>query len=58
MSFERIQALKNPLQEAAQVRPEAVIRASALVADANYPSDKLLDKVAGVLAESINNQQA
>ena len=58
MPFERTQALEKTLQETAQVRPEAVARASALAADANYPSDELLDKVAGVLAGSINNQQA
>ena len=56
MSFERTQALEKTLQETAQVRPEAVARASALAADANYPSDELLNKVAGVLAGSINNQ--
>jgi hypothetical protein len=58
MSFERTQALEKTLQETVQVRPEAVARASALAADANYPSDELLDKVAGVLAGSIHNQQA
>ena len=57
MSFERTQALEKTLQETAQVRPEAVTRASALAADANYPSDELLNKVAGILAGSINNQQ-
>jgi len=57
MSFERTQALEKTLQKTAQVRPEAVARANALAADAGYPSDELLNKVAGVLAGSINNQQ-
>ena len=56
MSFERIQALETNLKETAQIRPEAVARASALVSDPNYPSDNLLNKVAGVLAKNIQDQ--
>lgn len=56
MSFERIQALETNLKETAQIRPEAVARASALVSDPNYPSDDLLSKVAGVLAKNIQDQ--
>jgi hypothetical protein len=55
MPFERTQALEKSLKESS-IRPEAVARANALVADENYPSDKLLDKVAGVLAGHINEQ--
>ena len=58
MSFERTQALEKTLKEIPQVRPETVARTSALVLDANYPSDELLNKVAGVLAGRINDQQA
>jgi hypothetical protein len=54
MPFERTQALEKTLKENS-IRPETVARASALVADENYPSDELLDKVAGVLAGHINN---
>jgi hypothetical protein len=57
MPFERTQALEKTLKETS-VRPEAVARASALVADANYPSDKLLNRLAGVLAGHINDEQA
>ena len=57
MPFERTQALEKTLKESS-VRPEAVARASALVADENYPSDELLNKVAGVLAGHINNEPA
>ncbi len=56
MSFERIQALESNLKETAQIRPEAVARANALVSDPNYPSDDLLNKVAGVLAKNIQEQ--
>jgi hypothetical protein len=58
MSFERTEALEKTLKEAPQVRPEMVARASALVADANYPSDELLGKIAGTLAGNIDNPQA
>ena len=58
MPFERTQALEKTLKESSQVRPEAVARASALVADANYPSDNLLNKIAGVLAGHIGDEQA
>jgi hypothetical protein len=57
MPFERTQALEKTLKENS-IRPETVARASALVADENYPSDELLDKVAGVLAGHINNEPA
>jgi hypothetical protein len=56
MSFERTQSLQNTLQETSQVRPEAVARASALVADNNYPSDETLGKMAGLLADKINKE--
>ncbi len=54
MSFERTQALEKTLQETPQVRPEAVAQASALVSDENYPSDALLNKMAGLLANKIS----
>jgi hypothetical protein len=55
MPFERTQALEKSLKESS-IRPEAVARANALVADENYPSDELLNKVAGVLAGHIKEQ--
>ncbi|HEY5296827.1 MAG TPA: hypothetical protein VIK59_02780 [Verrucomicrobiae bacterium] len=54
MPFERTQALEKTLKETS-VRPEAVARANALVANESYPSDELLNKVAGVLAGHINH---
>ncbi len=56
MSIGRTQALEQTLQATPSVRPEAVTRASALVADENYPSDDLLDRIAGHLAGSLGNQ--
>src|SRR5271169_171330 len=55
MSFERTQALEKTLQANSPIRPETVARASALVADENYPSDDALDKMAGLLADKISN---
>lgn len=56
MSFENTQALEQTLQEVPVVRPEAVERAAALLSDANYPSDDVLDRVAAVLSQNISNQ--
>ena len=56
MSFERIQALETNLKETAQIRPEAVARANALVSDSNYPGDESLNKIAGLLANHIQDQ--
>ncbi|MGC9942472.1 MAG: hypothetical protein ABSE48_11600 [Verrucomicrobiota bacterium] len=55
MSFERTQALQKTLQETPQVRPEAVTQASALISDENYPSDTLLNKMAGFLANKMSS---
>jgi hypothetical protein len=53
MSFERTQALEKILQQTSPVRPEAVARASSLVADENYPSDGMLNQLAGLLANKL-----
>ena len=53
MSFEYTQALEQTLKETPAVRPGVVEKATALVADANYPSDEVLNRVAGVLAQNI-----
>ena len=58
MSFENTQALEQTLTEIPTVRPEAVDRATALLSDANYPSDETLDRVATVLSQNINSRQA
>ena len=54
MSFERTNSLEQSLKDAPQVRPEKVAQASALVADASYPSDEVLNRMAGLLAKHIN----
>ena len=56
MSFERIQALETNLKETAQIRPEAVASANALVSDPNYPGDDALGRIAGLLAKNIQGQ--
>lgn len=56
MSFERTQSLEQSLKDTSQVRPEKVARATALVADANYPSDETLNRMAGLLATHLNGQ--
>lgn len=53
MSFEYTQSLEQTLKESPTVRPAAVERAKALVADTNYPSDETLNRVASVLAQNI-----
>ena len=55
MPFEPTQTFEKTQKENS-IRPETVARASALVADENYPSDELLNKVAGVLAGHINDE--
>lgn len=55
MSFDQTQSLEQSLRNSAQVRPEKVAAATALVADAGYPSDEILDRMAGLLAEHINH---
>jgi hypothetical protein len=55
MPFERTQSLQQSLKDASQVRPEKVAQASALVADSNYPSDETLNRMAGLLAQHIND---
>lgn len=53
MSFENTQSLEQTLKSTPTVRPEAVERASALLSDANYPSDEALDRVATTLAQNM-----
>lgn len=55
MSFDQTKSLEQSLRDASQVRPEKVAQASALVADPGYPSDELLDRMAGLLAQHINS---
>jgi hypothetical protein len=47
------QAVRNTLKQSAQVRPEKVARASALVNDGNYPSVADLNRLAGFLAKHL-----
>ena len=54
MSFENnTQALEQSLKEIPTVRPEAVDRAANLLSDANYPSNEVLNRVATVLSQNI-----
>ena len=54
-SFEQTSALEQSLKNASQVRPDAVAQASALASDPNYPSDDVLDRLAGLLAQDIQD---
>ncbi len=58
MSFDSTQALEQTLKETPMVRPGAVERASALMADASYPSDETLNRVASTLAQNIKGEQS
>ncbi len=55
MSFERTQSLQKTMQDTSPVRPAAVTQASALISDDSYPSDELLGKMAGLLADKIGS---
>jgi hypothetical protein len=55
MSFERSQGLEQILQQTSPLRPEAVAKASALVADSNYPPDGVLKQVAGLFANNLGS---
>jgi len=55
MSFDKTSSLQQSLKDSAQIRPEKVAQASALVADANYPSDDVLNRMADLLAQHINH---
>lgn len=57
MSFDHTQALEQTLKETPAVRPEVVSRAAALLADPNYPSDQVMNRVANTLAKNITDQQ-
>ena len=52
-SFETAQFARSLPQPAADVRPEKIARAAALVADKNYPSDAQLSRLAGLLAKHL-----
>jgi hypothetical protein len=52
-SFETAQFARSQPKPAAEVRPEKVARAAALVADPNYPSNAQLSKLAGLLAKHL-----
>ena len=47
------QSLQQTLQQSAQVRPEKVAQANALLSDSNYPSDAALDQLAGFFAKRL-----
>ena len=47
------QSLQQSLKQSAQVRPEKVAQATALLSDGNYPSDAALNQLAGFLANRL-----
>jgi hypothetical protein len=46
MSFERTTALEQALKKIPLVRPDQVAKATAMVADPNYPTDAELNRIA------------
>ena len=48
------QALKTALNQLPPSRPDQVDRARALVSDAAYPTDEVLNAVAGLLARNLS----
>lgn len=55
MSFDQTTSLQQSLKDSSPVRPDKVAQATALVADPGYPSADVLDRLAGLLAQHINN---
>lgn len=49
-SLDTTAAFKSAQNQTASSRPEKIARASELLADGNYPSDKTLNQLAGFLA--------
>ena len=52
-SFDSTAALKSAQNQTPASRPEKIARANALLADPSYPSDQVLDKLAGFLAAKL-----
>jgi len=50
-------ALNAALKATPDVRADQVARAKTLIQDPGYPSDKVVDQVAGVLAKSIRGKE-
>ena len=50
-------ALDAALKAMPDVRPEQVARAKALIRESGYPSDKVVNQVAGVLAKHICSKE-
>ena len=50
VSFSTSDSLKSRLSQISTVRPEQVARAKQLVADASYPPDYVLNRIATLLA--------
>jgi hypothetical protein len=51
------QTLDRALENAPAARADKVAQAKALVADASYPSEAVLDRVAGLLASGIRPKE-
>ena len=54
MSFERTTALEQALKKIPLVRPEQVAKATAMVADPNYPTDAELSRIADLFTMHLN----
>lgn len=57
LSGEPAQALERTMKSAPRVRPEKVAQAAALAADASYPTDAQLRRLAGFLAPQLGGQE-
>ena len=57
-SFSSTDSLNGQLSSMSTVRPDKVAAAKDLVADANYPSNSDLSRIAGLLANHLTNDSA
>ncbi len=55
-TFDGIQSLKLRLAQTSDVRPEAVARARALIADRSYPPETTIRGIAALLAATADPQ--
>jgi hypothetical protein len=56
VSLHNASALEQALNNVPDVRPEKVEQARQLVADTDYPSDKVMGGIAQLLSQHIQNQ--
>jgi len=55
-AFEQSQALERTLKSGSDIRPEKIAQARAVLSDAKYPPNALLDGIAHLLASHLKSE--